>query len=86
MKIASRAVVIRKQLKVNEKPSKQLGLLGGEESRYDYQVIATNNELSPWVSGGLITRGPAVRISSRRGFTATDSIPQPSMGRQLSVV
>jgi hypothetical protein len=46
-KIACRAVVIRKKLRAKQKPSKQLKLLGGMESRYDYQVIATNSPSSP---------------------------------------
>jgi hypothetical protein len=48
-KIACRAVVIRTKLKVREKPSKQLMLLDSTESRYDYQVIATNSDLTPLI-------------------------------------
>ena len=40
--ITLRMVVIRKAVKEDEGPRKQLRLLGGEWAAYDYQVIATN--------------------------------------------
>ena len=48
-KIVCRAVVIRTKLKAKEKPSKQPRLLDGMEGRYDYQVIATNSDLTPLI-------------------------------------
>lgn len=41
-----RLVVIRKRVRPNEEPRKQLKLLGVQEELYDYQVIATNSSLS----------------------------------------
>jgi hypothetical protein len=43
--ITLRMVVIRKPVKGDEAPRKQLRLLGGEWATYDYQVIVTNGPL-----------------------------------------
>lgn len=43
--ITVRMVVIRKRVKGDEAPRKQLQLLGGEWATYDYQVIVTNGPL-----------------------------------------
>jgi hypothetical protein len=43
--ITLRMVVIRKTVKGDEAPRKQLRLLGGEWATYDYQVIVTNGPL-----------------------------------------
>jgi hypothetical protein len=43
--ITLRMVVIRKLVKEDEAPRKQLRLLGGEWAAYDYQVIVTNSPL-----------------------------------------
>lgn len=45
--ITIRMVVIRQKVKVGESPNKQLKLLHVEGILYDYQVIATNSNLSP---------------------------------------
>jgi hypothetical protein len=45
--ITIRMVVIRQRVKVGESPKKQLKLLNIKGILYDYQVIATNSNLSP---------------------------------------
>jgi hypothetical protein len=45
--ITIRMVVIRQKVKVGESPKKQLKLLNIKGILYDYQVIATNSNLSP---------------------------------------
>jgi len=42
-----RMVVIRKKVKANAGPRKQLKLLNTEEAKYDYQVIVTNSGKTP---------------------------------------
>ncbi len=66
--IPLRMVVIRKLVKGDEAPRKQLRLLGGEWATYDYQVIVTNGPLVAKRSGIFTISGPVVRILSKRGF------------------